>query len=300
MKFEEVERADGAERCLVCAKRSTIVGEHAPPSREVHDSAFNDVANSIDCRVELFLSIEQLVAGGRAEWDDGSGSGSETCISSPSRSQTNWWEWPVVLCLPDRSPGALAHDQHGHSDPSTMPTRPCISSARSGTNSSSTSAMTSSRSLIARETVDWSTNNNSARVSCRGLPTRLAHVTRSSIRATSSSNCSEVSPVVASARNGLSGREDSLAGTFELSHRDHCSIHYNTLDPSNFSSGFCISLNILPFTERIRFAMAGAVLEATTSLSAQATHSYSPLDPGWTWSHQSRSLMSGLRRPLLV
>src|SRR5882757_8324756 len=44
------------------------------------------------------------------------GNGSETYDSSPAVSQTNWWVCPVVLCLPERSSGASAHDQHGHSD----------------------------------------------------------------------------------------------------------------------------------------------------------------------------------------
>src|SRR5215207_4935635 len=45
------------------------------------------------------------------------GTGSEMCIRSPDRSAMNWWAWPVVLCLPEYSSGASAHDQHGHSDP---------------------------------------------------------------------------------------------------------------------------------------------------------------------------------------
>src|SRR5215208_904741 len=76
------------------------------------------------------------------------------CIRCPKRSQTNWWAWPVVLCLPEYSSGASAQDQHGHSDPSAMATRPSISSGSSGTNSSSASAMISSRSLIADRSGD--------------------------------------------------------------------------------------------------------------------------------------------------
>jgi hypothetical protein len=68
----------------------------------------------------------------------------------------------VVLRLPEYSSGVSARDQQGYSDPSTMATRPSISSGSSGTNSSSASAMISSRSLIALEIVDWSTNSSSA------------------------------------------------------------------------------------------------------------------------------------------
>lgn len=53
----------------------------------------------------------------------------------------------MVLRLPEYSSGASAQDQHGDSDPLTMATRPSISSGSSGTNSSSASAMISSRSL---------------------------------------------------------------------------------------------------------------------------------------------------------
>jgi hypothetical protein len=38
----------------------------------------------------------------------------------------------VVLRLPEYSSGASAQDQHGHSDPSTMATRPSISSGALG------------------------------------------------------------------------------------------------------------------------------------------------------------------------
>src|SRR5262249_41986938 len=136
------------------------------------------------------------------------GNGSEIWSNSPLVSQTNWWECPVVLCLPEYSSGASAQDQDGHSDPSTTPTRPSISSSRLGTNSSRASAITDSKALIVREMVDWSTNNNSPitssetfvrkyvnttftacrRVNSFGRPRPVSHTIRSSTRATSSSN----------------------------------------------------------------------------------------------------------------
>lgn len=118
--------------------------------------------------------------------------------------------------------------------------------------------MCPSRSLTARETVAWSTNSNSATTSsvifvrkyitvtftaCRrdspfGRPWPRFHTIRSSIRATSSSNCSWVSPVVACWCDGISGSEDTLMGTLKFSRGDHCLIHYDTPSSINLLCDF--------------------------------------------------------------
>ena len=62
-----MERSDSAESLGIGVSGAPVGGVHAPPSLEIGDSSFDNIAYLVDRGVELFLPFEQFSSGRFAE-----------------------------------------------------------------------------------------------------------------------------------------------------------------------------------------------------------------------------------------